>query len=208
MAHQVKTIESPKFGYRDINLLCFAAWRFILVKKNTIEVDIKVKLALVYEEILWLSKRKHVTSADARSWYTHVRSEKLRRQVRQFNGLVSKKAIEEACKEKPELRLEHAKRLEKTLTEFFEKHENGRRNAAAFVETVISCEIVCLVTKDENYAAHRCKGDYEEAGITLDKWKKVPKAIQQILWQKALRSRVANAKKFAPDSVVALNSQQ
>src|SRR5688500_12927399 len=112
---------------------------------------------------MWLAERSNNTPSAARAWYTHVRVQPLRRQVRRFTGKVSRAA---ATDESATLRLEHFKRLQTTLTQLVARHlKTGTRNAAEFIRVILEYEQVHVVTFDENYAARKAKGDYMLAGI-------------------------------------------
>jgi len=158
--------------------------------------DPKIKAALVsiYEEIMWLSTRPNVTAGSARSWYTHVMAESVKKKVRRFTGQVSKAAVEDVG---ADLRLEHYKRIQTTLTKLVERHRSeGIRKPEEFVTVILDCEQVHIVTLNENYAAMRAKGNYEVAGIQLIPWSKVPQVRRNELWQKMLRGKVANAAEY------------
>jgi hypothetical protein len=165
---------------------------------STTEVDSKLTADLIsiYEEIMWLSMRPNVTGGRARAWYTHIMAESTKKRIRRFSGQVSRVASSEI---ETDLRLEHFKRIQTTLTGLVERHRSrGIRDPEEFVSTVLDYEQVHIVTFEENYAAMRAKGDYEEAGIELVPWVEVPKNRQQELWQKMLRGKVANAAEFKP----------
>lgn len=152
------------------------------------------ELAAVYVEIMWLARRTNVRPSVARAWYTHARSEKLKRHVRRFTGQVSRAALEAnaVC------RLEHFKRIQTTLTQLVKKHlVNNLDDPADFVRTVLDYEQVHIVTLSENYAAMKAKGDYAIAGIELVDWRLIPTEKRSVLWRKMLYGKVANAKEFA-----------
>lgn len=156
--------------------------------------DLRVDLASIYEEVMWLSNRPNVTASRARAWYTHVMAESVKRRVRQFSGLVSVEAI---SSQGGNLRLEHHKRIQTTLTALVDRHRREQRhNPDEFVRTVIECESVHIVTSEENYAAMRARGDYELAGIALMPWDYIPAHRRHELWDTMLRGRVANATTF------------
>lgn len=71
-------------------------------------------------------------------------------------------------------------------------------NPMEFVQLVIECEQVHIVTRSENYAAMRAKGDYGVAGIALVDWSTISPERQATLWRTMLRGRVANARSFLP----------
>ena len=112
-----------------------------------------------------------------------------------FTGLVSENAI----KKNEELRLEHYLRIQTTLTQLVRNHiQNDIFNATEFVDTIMKCEQVHIVTRTENYAVMRAKGDYTAAGINLVNWKKLNHEQQNYLWRKMLCGKVANHDKFKP----------
>lgn len=161
-----------------------------------LEVDprLKADLVSIYEEIMWLSARPNVTGGRARAWYTHIMAESVKKRIRRFSGQVSASAVSEMG---DDLRLEHFKRIQTTLTGLVERHRSEEiHDPAEFVSTVLEYEQVHIVTRDENYAAMRAKGDYAQAGIKLVPWEKIHKDRRQELWQKMLRGKVANAAQF------------
>lgn len=160
------------------------------------EEKVVALLASIYEEVMWLADRPNNTAADARAWYTHIAHLKVRRLARRFTGNVSRSAVTD---EAAELRLEHFKRMQTTLTKLVARHlSEGKQNSEEFIETVLDCEQVHIVTKRENYDAMKAKGDYTLAGIELVPWERIPLERQQKLWKSVLRGRVANASDFAP----------
>ena len=158
--------------------------------------EVLTDLASIYEEVMWLADRPNTTPTAARAWYTHVASGRLRRHIRQFTGMVSREA---AKADAPELRLEHFKRIQTTLTKLVAEHRKaGSRNVEEFTRVVLDCEQVHVVTKRENYDAMKAKGDYMLAGIALVHWHELPAVRQKTLWSKVLRGKVSNAVDFAP----------
>lgn len=158
--------------------------------------DTRAELEAVYEQIMWLASHSGVTAANARSWYTHVMAEKLKRRIRKFSGRVSQAAIDS---EGAALRLEHYKRIQTTLTQLVDRHCSLKRpNPDDFIHTVLDCERVHIVTVSENYAAMKANGDYDIAGIVLRRWKSVPSARKKELWNTMLRGKVANSDSYAP----------
>jgi len=144
---------------------------------------------------MWLAVRKNVTPSVARSWYTHATAERLRRKVRVFTGFVSRKSLGPNV----DLRLEHYLRIQTTLTKLGAKHlELEIRDPHEFVKTIMKCERVHIVTKAENYAAMKSKGNYEEAGIELMRWSELEDNFRMFLWKKMLRGKVANHKIYEP----------
>lgn len=51
--------------------------------------EVKQSLVQVYEEVMWLAARPDTIPSSARAWCTHIASNRLRRHVRRFTGLVS-----------------------------------------------------------------------------------------------------------------------
>ncbi|MBU1014770.1 MAG: hypothetical protein KKG99_17385 [Bacteroidetes bacterium] len=156
-----------------------------------IKSEIQKELEWVYEEIMWLARRPRVTPSSARAWYTHIASERLKRKIRKFTGMVSDRAISDFNNE---LRLEHYKRIQTKLTQLVKEHLEGNINdPEEFIKTVIECEKVHIVTLHENYAAMKSKGDYVRAGIQLIKWDDIELEIKRDLWDKMIRGKVSNA---------------
>jgi len=159
------------------------------------ERELNVQLIKLYEEIMWLAKRPNITPSEARAWFTHVRATKLRLKIRRFSGKVSA----EAAKGKEELRLEHFERIQTKLTDLVSDHVRRKFNKPEeFINSLLKWEQVHIVTRTENYAAMRHKGDYKAAGIKLISWNKLPSKKQEELWAKAIKGRVCNADKFKP----------
>jgi hypothetical protein len=147
----------------------------------------------LYEEIMWLAARPRVTASFARAWYTHVRADFLKRRIRRFSGFVSERAVSGG----EPLRLEHFERIQTTLTALVSKHlEAGVRNSKEFVETLVQCERVHIVTFKENYLAMSAKDDYEIAGIELLGWDRIEPDRRGELWKAMLRGKVSNAQEF------------
>lgn len=149
-------------------------------------------LLAIYEEMMWLAKRPNVSAASARSWFTHVMAEKVKRRLRRFTGNVSESAAKD---ESATLRLEHYKRIQTTLTKLVEDHRK-KPSAAEFIRVLLDCERVHIVTLEENYAVMCAKGSYRKAGIKLVPWHKLSPERQATLWKKMLRGRVSNASKY------------
>lgn len=160
----------------------------------SIEKEIIADLHNVYEEIMWLAKRPKVTPSVARGWYTHLTSERLKKFVRRFTGFVSTQVISNS---ESNLRLEHYKRIQTTLTQLVKSHlEIPKRDPDEFVNIILECEKVHIVTVQENYAAMKSKGDYIKAGIELVEWDEIDIGIRSKLWRKMLSGKVANAHDF------------
>jgi hypothetical protein len=151
-------------------------------------------LRSIYEEVMWLASRPNVTASRARAWYTHIMAESVKRQLRQFTGSVLAKAV---IANGGDLRLEHYKRIQTTLTALVTRHRT-QIDVDEFVRILIEYERVHIVTTKENYDAMRARGDYDEAGIVLVPWATIPLERRTELWRKMLRGRVANADAYAP----------
>ena len=162
---------------------------------STLET-LEEQLLSVYSEIMWLARRPNVSPSMARAWYTHVFAPHLARRVRMFSGQVSSRAAEF-----PEeiLRLEHHHRIQTKLTSLVARHiSENLSDPSEFIQTVIRCESVHIVTFRENYDALKAKGDYTTAGISLLPWQAVSSSVRQLLWRKMLKGRVANAVDYKP----------
>lgn len=161
-----------------------------------LEPVLRAELMAIYEEVLWLARRQNVTAGNARAWYTHIMSERVKRRLRRFTGKVSRSAAES---ESATLRLEHYKRIQTTLTALVERHRELKKpNADEFIRVLLDCERVHIVTFEENYAAMRADGNYSKAGIELLPWRSLSPERQAALWKKMLRGKVANAIAYAP----------
>jgi hypothetical protein len=157
---------------------------------------LREQLATIYKQIMWLSQQPGTSAGNARAWYTHIMAEKVKRRIRRFSGMVSKAAI---SAEGSTLRLEHYKRIQTTLTTLVERHRKlNSPRPEEFIETVLECERVHIVTVKENHAVMQARGDYRKAGIVLLPWKSIDPARRKQLWSTILRGRVANARSFAP----------
>ena len=169
---------------------------------EAISPDLRATLTQIYEVVMWLARRPKVTASSARSWYTHIMAERVKRDIRQFTGSVSAQAVKDPA---AGLRLEHYLRIQTTLTNLVERHRSqDDASADEFIHKLIECEQVHIVTVAENYAAMRAKGDYASAGIELVPWKEVAADRRADLWRKMLRGRVANAAAYAPSSGASL----
>jgi len=145
---------------------------------------------------MWLANRPNVTPGRARAWYTHIMAEAVKRQLRRFTGKVSAAAAERTTEA---LMLEHFKRIQTTLSALVQSHRTANlSDAEEFVRVLIEYEQVHIVTRSENYAAMRAKGDYEAAGISLVPWESLPAQRQNELWRSMLRGKVANAHEYSP----------
>ena len=144
---------------------------------------------------MWLARRSNTTPSEARAWYTHITSNRLRRHLRVFTGQVSQQALLPDAV----LRLEHFKRLQTTLTKLVSNHlRQGTHDPRHFIHVVTDCEQVHIVTKRENEDAMKAKGDYAQAGIVLLEWQAIAPETQLMLWKRVLRGRVSNSDAFNP----------
>ena len=156
--------------------------------------EITEQLGMLYEEIMWLRSRPNVTSSLARSWYTHACSERFKRYIRRFSGLVSEAAASDSA---VDLRLEHHLRLQTVLTQLVERHyRNEIRDTEEFISTVIRSEEVHIVTREENYAARKANGDYNLAGIRLLPWDSLGSEFRMKVWKTRLNGKVSNHLEF------------
>ena len=97
------------------------------------------------------------------------------------------------------MRLEHFSRMQTMLTQLVKKHRSKNLNRPSeFISLVLNSERVHIVTRMENYAAMKAKGNYGLAGIKLVHWKRIPSDVKKRLWKRMLRGRVANARRYAP----------
>jgi len=96
-----------------------------------------------------------------------------------------------------DLRLEHYKRIQTTLTGMVERHRQDRRkDPEEFVRTIFDYERVHIVTVKEDYDAMRAGGCYQSAGIQLIPWEQIPEVRRSELWLKMLRGKVSNGGLF------------
>lgn len=157
--------------------------------------DAQATLAAIYEEVMWLARRPNTTPSEARAWYTHITSGRLRRHLRIFTGQVSQQALLPDAV----LRLEHFKRLQTTLTKVVSDHlSHGTHDPRHFIHVVTDCEQVHIVTARENYDAMKASGDYALAGIVLLDWQAIAPEKQLMLWKRVLRGKVSNSDAFNP----------
>lgn len=160
--------------------------------------ELRACIASIYEEVMWLAARPNVTPGRARAWYTHVMAESVKRRLRRFTGQISVRASVDSGEQ---LMLEHYLRIQTTLTNLVQRHrDSGVHDLAEFEGVMLEYEQVHIVTRSENYAAQRAKGDYLAAGIDLVNWADLPFPRQHELWTRMLRGRVANAEIFRPNA--------
>jgi hypothetical protein len=163
---------------------------------RSLNPELKSRLFAIYEEIMWLASRPGVTASCARAWYTHIMANRMTKDLRRFTGKVSRAAL---ASDGSDLMLEHYLRIQTTLTALVERHKELKTpKPREFLRLMLEYERVHIVTRAENYAALRAKGDYTVAGIRLVEWSVVPSARRAELWQRMLRGRVANASEFEP----------
>ena len=161
-----------------------------------LDPQLRTALESIYEEVMWLSTRPNVTPGRARAWYTHIMAEAVKRKLRRFSGKVSEIA---ATQRDGPLMLEHFKRIQTHAYRLVEQHRAEKLNDPdEFIRTLVEFEHVHIVTRAENYAAMRAKGNYRQAGIVLLPWKQLPEKRRTELWQQMLRGKVANADAFKP----------
>ncbi len=161
---------------------------------NIITSEIQLELNTIYAQIMWLANQKNVTASEARAWYTHIKSEKLKRKVRLFSGKISTSA---ANPKSTNLQLEHYKRIQTELTKLVERHKVQKiSDPNEFIKLIIACEYVHIVTVKENYAAMKSKGNYKKANIELVPWNSISRGRRVILWKKMLSGKVANAEEY------------
>lgn len=164
----------------------------------SLDPELRAALESIYEEVMWLSRRPNVTPSRARAWYTHIMAESVKRKLRRFTGQVSTMAVE--ANGEP-LMLEHFMRIQTTLSRLVEHHRlNEINDCDDFLKTLLNFELVHIVTRSENYAAMRAKGDYELACIQLLPWSAISFTRQHSLWSSMLRGKVANAAQFMPSN--------
>jgi hypothetical protein len=156
------------------------------------------KLTAIYEDLIWLSRRPHVTQARARAWYSAVWSEALKRNVRLFSGRVSRAALEDI---NGTLCLEHYKRLSASLTDLLKKHSSNNHpySPEEFIKLIEDCERVNITTAKENRNVQTKNGNYADAGIELVEWVSIPREDQILLWKCWLKNKVSNAAEYAPE---------
>lgn len=185
---------------------CDDIWKFFnylmgtkIYSQHDLDPQLSSALKSIYEEVMWLSARPNVTPGRARAWYTHIMAEAVKRKLRRFTGKVSEMA---ATQNDGPLMLEHFKRIQTTLTALVEQHRAEQLNDPdAFIKTLVDYEQVHIVTRDENYAAMRAKGNYNQAGIVLFPWEELSEGQRTELWNKMLRGKVANADAFKPQRI-------
>lgn len=160
--------------------------------------EIAEKLLAVYEDMIWLAKRPHVTPARARAWYSAIWANALKTKVRIFSGRVSEAALRDID---GKLCLEHYNKLSENLTELVATHiQSNIYNAAEFVDLIERCEKVNITTAKENRKIQTKSGDYNSAGVRLVNWQDIPLESQRKLWNNWLYRKVANASEYRPDS--------
>jgi hypothetical protein len=162
----------------------------------TYPLTITANLSAIYEDLLWLANREHVSPARARTWYSAVWADALKTKIRMFSGRVSRAALLDI---NGRLCLEHYNKLSESLTILLTRHITEQINdPKEFIKLIEQCELVNITTDTENHKIQAAKGDYAAAGIQLVEWQDIPPAEQFILWRARLRGKVANSDKYAP----------
>lgn len=160
-----------------------------------LDLQLRSDLESIYKSMLWLRKQPNVTDSRARAWYSHVMAKSVLNRIRLFSGKVSKAAILD--KTGP-LVLEHFEQMQTRLTGLVATHHQAKKNdPGEFISLVRKLEQVHIVTRGENYAARREKGNYRKAKISLVSWIRVPPARRRELWKQMLKGRVCNAGDFS-----------
>lgn len=164
--------------------------------KKTMRMDLNSKLELCYSLMMQVARTGQFTARAVRGGYTHWFGPELRKEVCEFTGMVSRKAIENDSE--VGLVLEHYMRIQTTLTGLIDKHMMDGEDVDEFIREVKRMEKVNIVTKAENDLLRKkvFSGDYEKAGIEMIPWKDVPEQAKVFL-RKKIRGHVANAGDFA-----------
>lgn len=158
--------------------------------------QLRAKLTAIYEDLMWLAARPHLTPARARAWYSAVMREMIKRQVCLFTGYVSRAAL---TAPNDELVLEHYNRLSHSLTALLSAHKGARmHNPSEFILLIESCEKVNITTKRENQIIQQSQGNYAGAGIELMEWNNIENDKRRLLYHTKLRGKVANYADYAP----------
>lgn len=158
--------------------------------------QVQNKLTAIYEDMMWLTARPHLTPARARAWYSAVMREMMKTQVCLFTGYVSRAAL---TAPNGELVLEHYNRLSHSLTALLSAHVTaGTHNPSEFIALVEHCERVNITTKRENQIVQQTQGDYARAGIELIEWMNIEDEKRRLLYRTKLQGRVANHTNYAP----------
>lgn len=159
--------------------------------------EITEKLLAIYEDMIWLANRPHVTEAKARAWYSAIWAEALKTKVRIFSGKVSEAALRDID---GKLCLEHYSKLSENLTKLVARHiQTNICNSGEFLELIEQCEKVNITTSEENRIIQTAHGDYNSAGVQLVNWQNIPLESQRKLWNNWLYRKVANASEYRPD---------
>ena len=159
---------------------------------------VAARLTSIYEELMWLANRPHVTPRQARAWYSQVLAIPMAPKVRRFTGRVSQRTTENIGEK---LVLEHYNRLSHSLSRMIETHiEQGMNDPAPFLVLIEQCEQVNITTDEENHRVKETAGDYEAANVELVEWKKLSAQDRAFLWRTKLRGKVSNAAEYAPQT--------
>jgi len=159
--------------------------------------DLDRKLTRVYEVIMSMAEVNggFLKSARAlRGGYTHWIGPELAREIRRFDGMVSRAAIENGTH--IGLVAEHFHKIQTNLTKLIDRHLEEGQNALEFVEAVKRMEEVRITTKAENYELGKklIGGEYSKAGIELVSWQDVPDEARIFLRKKL--TQCANRDQF------------
>jgi hypothetical protein len=162
--------------------------------------DVAARLSSIYEDLLWLANRQHVTPRQARAWYSQVLAIPMAPKVRRFTGMVSRKAI--AVVEgniEGSLVLEHPNRISHSLSRLIETHlEQQINDSTQFLALIEHCEQVNITTDEENHRLRTTAGNYDAANIELVEWNTLSDRQRAILWETKLRRNVSNAAEYSP----------
>jgi len=162
----------------------------------SLDAKLHSDLESIYQSMMWLRRKPNVTDSRARAWYSHVMARTVTRRIRRFSGQISRSAV---LNSSGPLVLEHHGRMQTTLTELVNRHHKlGRPSPREFIALVQQLERVHIVTRKENYAARRAKGNYRDAGIQLVRWNTIPLKRREHLWKRMLVGRVCNADSYSP----------
>lgn len=158
--------------------------------------SIEERLTAIYEDLMWLAGRPHVSPRQARAWYSQVLATAMASKVRRFTGMVSLQAISNINNK---LVLEHYNRLSYSISRMIEYHlANNISAPSEFIKLVDVCERVNITTAEENQRVQRESGSYAAAEIQLTAWSTLSTQDQNFLWRTKLRGKVSNATDFAP----------
>src|SRR5438876_1182939 len=127
------------------------------LKTLRLEPRLRDRLIELYNQIMWLARRPHVPPSMARAWYTHVVAGRFKNHLRRFSGRVSRSAAFDLT---AQLTLEHYRRLQNELTNLIKSHlKSNKPKPSDFIQVLLDCEQVHIVTVAENAAAQNANGD-------------------------------------------------